>query len=96
MKKARKNIGIRTMVFTCALCATLTTFLACDTPQSIAWSYYDCALDTLEKGDPYAAKHFLDACKKEADKVLTLKADSLMTIISRAIEEDKNLKDSLQ
>ncbi len=92
MKKARKSIGIMAMVFTCTLCATLTTFLACDTPQSIAWSYYYCAKDTLQKGDPYAAKHFLDACEKEADKVLTLKADSLKTIIDQAIEKDKNLK----
>jgi len=94
MKKIRKSIGVMAMVSTCALCSTLTIFLACDTPKSIAWSYYYCAKDTLEKGDPYAAKHYLGVCKKGVDKVLTLKADSLMDVIGRAIEKDKNLKNT--
>ncbi len=92
MKKTRLFIGSMAMIITCILCFTLATISACDTPKSIAWSYYYCAKDTLDKGDAYAAKHFLDCCKKEIDNSLTLKADSLMKVIDQAIEKDKNLK----
>lgn len=94
MKKTRQIIGIKAMFITCILCFMLATISACDTPKSIAWSYYYCAKDTLDKGDAYAAKHFLDCCKKEIDKSLTLKADSLMEVIDQAIEKDKNHKSS--
>ena len=63
-----KNISI---LFFVSLICSMTLFNSCDTPKSIAWSYYYCAEDTLKKGDPYAAKHFLDKCKVDADKVLT-------------------------
>lgn len=70
----------------CAL--ALTSLSSCDTPKTIAWSYYDCAKDTLEAGDPYAAREYLKACKKTVDKELTLKADSLMEAIEKAIEQN--------
>lgn len=62
----------------------LTSLSSCDTPKTIAWSYYDCAKDTLEAGDPYAAREYLKACNKTVDKELTLKADSLMEVIEKA------------
>lgn len=65
-----------------------TSLSSCDTPKTIAWSYYDCAKDTLEAGDPYAARDYLKACKKTVDKALTLKADSLMEVIEKAIEQN--------
>ena len=74
------------LLFVSFLCS-MPLFHSCDTPKSIAWSYYYCAEDTLRKGDPYAAKHFLDKCKADADKVLAPKADSLMIVIEKAIEE---------
>lgn len=71
---------------------SVTLLHSCDTPQSIAWSYYHCAEDKLNLGDPYAAKDFLDRCNANRDKVLALKADSLMRVIEKAIEEDRLLK----
>ena len=76
---------------TLAIC-TITLFHSCDTPKTIAWSYYYCAKDTLESGDPYAAKHFLSKCKADEDKVLAPKVDSLMNLIEKAIEENKAQK----
>lgn len=67
--------------------STLAAMNSCDTPQSIAWSYYYCAADTLATGDPYAARHFLKACKKSVSPDLTHKADSLMEVIERTIQE---------
>jgi len=73
-----------------------TLFLAllnsCDTPRSIAWSYYYCAKDTMDAGDPYAAKRYLDRCNTDADKGLAFKADSLIRVVEKAIEEDKTQK----
>ena len=80
----KKNITILILI---SLICSMTMIHSCDTPNSIAWSYYYCAEDTLKKGDPYAAKHFLDKCKVDADKVLAPKADSLMIVIEKAIEE---------
>jgi len=70
----------------------LTLLSSCDTPQSIAWSYYYCARDTMNAGDPYAAKRFLDGCNTSADKDLAVRADSLMRVVEKAIEEDKAQK----
>ena len=72
-----------------ACVVTIAAATSCDTPQTIAWSYYECARDTLAAGDPYAAKRFLKACNKTTDKELALKADSLMEVINRAIENNK-------
>ena len=65
---------------------------SCDNPKTIAWSYYGCALDTLQKGDPYAAKVYLERCNSKVDGTLSSKADSLMKVIEEAIEEDKKQK----
>ena len=62
-------------------------FTACDTPQTIAWSYYYFSKDTLEAGDPYAAKKFLGFCDKKVDSVLALKVDSLMKVIDLTIAQ---------
>ena len=67
--------------------ASLAAFNSCDTPRSIAWSYYYCAEDTLAAGDPYAAKHFLKRCKKTVDSELAVKADSLKEVIENTISE---------
>ncbi len=68
------------------------TICSCDNPQSIAWSYYYCAQDTLNAGAPYAAKSFLESCNTKADKTLAVKADSLMKEINKAI----NMKQATQ
>lgn len=65
----------------------LAALTSCDTPKSIAWSYYYCAEDTLAAGDPVAAKHFLKNCKKTVDSELSAKVDSLMEVIEEAIKE---------
>ena len=75
-------------LLTLAIC-TITLLHSCDTPKTIAWSYYFCAKDTLESGAPYAAKHFLQKCKADEDKVLASKVDSLMSVIEKIIEENK-------
>lgn len=67
---------------------------SCDNPKSIAWSYYYCAKDTLEAGDPYMAKEYLVGADLKSDSVLTFKRDSLMKVIDKAIAS-KNAKDSL-
>ena len=66
---------------------SLVAFNSCDTPRSIAWSYYYCAEDTLAAGDPFAAKHFLKKCNKGADPALAHKVDSLAEVIEHAIAE---------
>ena len=89
MKKGNRNQWLGALVIACALSLTITSITSCDTPKTIAWSYYYCAHDTLAAGDPFAAKDFLEACKKSVDDELRLKADSLMEVIERAIEEKK-------
>jgi len=46
----------------------------------------------MNAGDPYAAKRFLDGCNTSADKDLAVRADSLMRVVEKAIEEDKAQK----
>lgn len=83
--------GCALFLLTLAICS-VTLLHSCDTPKTIAWSYYYCAKDTLESGDPYAAKHFLHKCKADEDKVLAQKIDSLMSVIDKAIKENKAKK----
>ena len=73
------------------------SFCSCDNPQTIAWSYYYCAKDTLEAGDPFAARDFLKMVASGRDSVLDRKADSLRLVIEKAIEEKENkaTKDSI-
>ena len=82
-----------------AVFAALTSALlsSCDNPQTIAWSYYYCAKDTLEAGDPYAALDFLKRVSPGRDSILDCKADSLKLVIEKAIEEKENkaTKDSI-
>ena len=82
-----------------AVFAALTSALlsSCDNPQTIAWSYYYCAKDTLEAGDLYAAQHYLEMVASGRDSVLDRKADSLRLVIEKAIEEKENkaTKDSI-
>lgn len=87
MKRTRLFPLIAMLAIACVCGITLTSVASCDTPKSIAWSYYYCAKDTLAAGDPYAARHFLKACNKSADKELSQKADSLMEMIERSIRE---------
>jgi len=89
MKRSKTTQRIMAPVIAC--CLMLAAATSCDTPKSIAWSYYHCAVDTLTAGDPLAAKHFLQRCNKSADKALAAKADSLMGVIENAISElEKN------
>lgn len=82
-----------------ALASLTTSLVSCviDTPQSIAWTYYYCAKDTLEAGDPYAALDFLEGATPGRDSVLDRKIDSLRLVIEIAFEEDNNktTKDSI-
>ena len=82
-----------------ALTSLTTSLVSCviDTPQTIAWSYYYCAKDTLEAGDPYAAQDYLKCVASGRDSILDRKTDSLRLVIEKAIEEDKNktAKDSI-
>lgn len=87
MKRVKRILLISALKFGLGL--TLYSMVSCDTPKSIAWSYYYCAKDTLEAGDPYAAKHFLKSCKKTADPILASKVDSLAEVIGRAIQAKK-------
>lgn len=89
MKKEKHTLMIAALNIICSLGCVLSGVTSCDTPRSIAWSYYYCAKDTLEAGDPFAAKHYLKACKKSVSSELTVKADSLMEVINRVIEERK-------
>ena len=54
---------------------------SCDTPQSIAWSYYHCAVDAMKEGKLDKAKDFLEKVDKNRDRVLDAKTDSLMKVI---------------
>lgn len=60
---------------------------SCDTPQSIAWSYYYCAVDAMKEGKLDKAKDFLEKVDKNRDHVLDAKTDSLMKVIE---DEMKN------
>ena len=87
MKRSKTTQRIMAPVIACYLLLAAAT--SCDTPKSIAWSYYHCAVDTLTAGDPLAAKHFLQRCNKSADKALAAKADSLMEVIDAMIAEQE-------
>lgn len=82
-----KSSKLKSIIFSLSIAACLSFALSlstsCDTPKSIAWSYYYCALDTLKAGDPVAARHFLKACNASADEALAHKADSLMKVIEK-------------
>ena len=84
--KRSKSIQL-SMALAVASVIGLVAFTSCDTPQSIAWSYYYCAEDTLAAGDPLAARHFLKRSNKSADPALAHKVDSLAEVIERAIAE---------
>lgn len=66
---------------------TSLSLSSCDTPQSIAWSYYYCAVDAMKEGNLNKAKDFLEKVDKNRDSVLDAKTDSLMKVIE---EEMKN------
>ena len=81
-----------------ALTSLTTSLVSCviDTPQTMAWSSYWCAKDTLEAGDPYAALDYLKGATPGRDSILDRKVDSLRLVIEKTIEEDKKTgKDSL-
>lgn len=82
-----------------ALASLTTSLVSCviDTPQSIAWTYYYCAKDTMDAGDPYAALDFLEGATPGCDSILDRKIDSLRLVIEIAFEEDNNktTKDSI-
>ena len=92
--KSKRTIKIAVFA---ALTSLTTLLVSCviDTPQSIAWSYYYCAKDTLDAGNPYAALDFLKGASPGRDSVLDRKVDSLKLVIEKAIEEDKATKDSI-
>ena len=93
--KTRSIIKIAIFAALTSLTASLVSCVI-DTPQSIAWTYYYCAKDTLEAGDPYAAQDFLEGATPGCDGVLDRKVDSLRLVIEKAIEEDKKeVKDSI-
>ena len=88
-----RNIRIAAIA---ALTVTTAFLSSCDTPQTIAWSYYWCAKDTMDAGDPYAALDYLKGAHLGLDSILDRKVDSLRLVIEKAIEEDKKTgKDSL-
>ena len=83
MKPSKFKSLIFSLCIAGCLCFALSLNTSCDTPKSIAWSYYYCALDTLKAGDPDAARHFLNKCQKDSDPSLRTKADSLMKVIEK-------------
>ena len=91
------KVSIFGIIVVAVLTMLMASLCSCDSPQTIAWSYYHCAKDTLEAGNPYAALDFLEGVTKGTDEVLDYKADSLRIIIEKAIEEDKTKtgKDSI-
>lgn len=78
-----------TKLLALAIIATVS-FVSCDTPQTISWSYYHCAEDAMNAGDPQKAKDYLKSVKKNVDSVLTFKADSLMKVIDQALSEQSD------
>ena len=85
----RRFLILQLILFACLTASVIS----CDNPKSIAWSYFYCAKDTLDAGDPYAAKVYLKACKKSVDSELSSKVDSLMTVIDQAIKEEEASKE---
>lgn len=69
---------------------TSMSFISCDSPQTISWSYYHCAEDAMNTGDPQKAKDYLKGVKMDVDSVLTFKADSLMKVIEDALSEQSD------
>ncbi len=67
-----------------ALTSLTTSLVSCDNPQTIAWSYYWCAKDTMDAGDPYAALDFLEGAHLGLDSILDRKVDSLRLVIEKA------------
>ena len=93
--KSKSIIKIAVFAALTSLTASLVSCVI-DTPQTIAWSYYWCAKDTMDAGDPYAALDFLEGATPGRDSILDRKVDSLRLVIEKAIEEDKKTgKDSL-
>ena len=94
--KTKRTIKIAVFA---ALTSLTTSLVSCviDTPQTIAWSYYWCAKDTMDAGDPYAALNFLEGATPGRDSILDRKVDSLRLVIEKAIEEKENkaTKDSI-
>ena len=78
-----------TRLLALAIIATVS-FVSCDTPQTISWSYYHCAEDAMNAGDPQKAKDYLKGVKKDVDSVLTFKADSLAKVIEDALSEQSD------
>ena len=66
---------------------TFLSLSSCDSPQSIAWSYYNCAVDAMKEGNLDKAKDFLEKVAKNRNSELDAKTDSLMKVIE---EEMKN------
>ena len=66
---------------------TFLSLSSCDTPQSIAWSYYYCAVDAMKEGNLDKAKDFLEKVAKNRNSELDAKTDSLMKVIE---DEMKN------
>ena len=69
---------------------TTVSFISCDSPQTISWSYYHCAEDAMNAGDPQKAKDYLKGVKMNVDSALTFKADSLMKVIDQALSEQSD------
>ncbi|MBR6975094.1 MAG: hypothetical protein IKH80_10830 [Bacteroidaceae bacterium] len=77
---------MKTKLLAAVITAALS-FTSCDSPKTIAWSYYYCAEDALNAGDPQKAKEYMKGVKMNVDSVLTFKADSLMKVIDQALSE---------
>lgn len=92
LSNIEKNMNKRTIKIAAITALTLLTasLCSCDNPRTIAWSYYYCAKDTLEAGDPYAAQDFLEGATSGLDSILDRKADSLRLVIEKAIEEKES------
>lgn len=52
-----------------------TAFCACDTPHSLAWTYYYSAKDYLEKGDTAAALKYAELSANHASSIDSRKCD---------------------
>ena len=83
--KTIKNTKLLALV----IIATVS-FISCDSPQTISWSYYHCAEDAMNAGDPQKAKDYLKGVKMNVDSLLTFKADSLMKVIDQALSEQSD------
>ena len=66
---------------------TFLSLSSCDTPQSIAWTHYYCAVDAMKEGKLDKAKDFLEKVAKNRNSELDAKTDSLMKVIE---DEMKN------